>query len=650
MTGTAFTGATAVRFGAITASFTVVSDTQITATAPPGTGTVQVTVTTPSGISTQFVTYTYSTTSGPTLASVAPSSGPAAGGTTVTLTGTGFTGATAVLFGTTAAASFTVVSGTQITATTPPGTGTVQVTVVTGSGTSNGVPFTYTTAPLPTLASVAPSSGPAAGGTTVTLTGTGFTGATAVLFGTTAAASFTVVSGTQITATTPPGTGTVQVTVVTGSGTSNGVPFTYTTAPLPTLASVAPSSGPAAGGTTVTLTGTGFTGATAVLFGTTAAASFTVVSGTQITATTPPGTGTVQVTVVTGSGTSNGVPFTYTTAPLPTLASVAPSSGPAAGGTTVTLTGTGFATATAVRFGALPATSFTVVSDSHITAVASAGTGTVQVTVTTAGGTSNGIPYTYSAAPVLSGVSPNQGPTFGGNTVTLTGTGFTGATAVAFGAAAAAAFTVVSPTQITAVAPAGSAGPVGVTVTTPGGASTLASAYFYVAAPVLTGVTPAAGPLAGGNTVTLTGTHLVEATAVRFASTPAGAFTVVSDTQITAVVPAGSAGPVGVTVTTVGGTSAAVTYTYLAAPTVTALSPSQGPVSGGNSVTLTGTGLAQTSQVLFGAVPAAFTVVSDTHLVADAPPGPAGPVGVTVTTPGGPSAANPYTRLPAPGI
>ncbi|MEU7519813.1 IPT/TIG domain-containing protein [Kitasatospora aureofaciens] len=502
----------------------------------------------------------------------------------------------------------------------------------------------------PVVTSVSPASGPAAGGTRVTVTGTAFTGATAVRFGA-ITASFTVVSDTQITATAPPGTGTVQVTVTTPSGISTQfVTYTYSTTSGPTLASVAPSSGPAAGGTTVTLTGTGFTGATAVLFGTTAAASFTVVSGTQITATTPPGTGTVQVTVVTGSGTSNGVPFTYTTAPLPTLASVAPSSGPAAGGTTVTLTGTGFATATAVRFGALPATSFTVVSDSHITAVAPAGTGTVQVTVTTAGGTSNGIPYAYSAAPVLSGVSPNQGPTSGGNTVTLTGTGFTGATAVAFGAAAAASFTVVSPTQITAVAPAGSAGPVGVTVTTPGGASTLASAYFYVAAPVLTGVTPAAGPLVGGNTVTLTGTHLVEATAVRFASTPAGAFTVVSDTQITAVVPAGSAGPVGVTVTTVGGTSAAVTYTYLAAPTVTALSPSQGPVSGGNSVTLTGTGLAQTSQVLFGAVPAAFTVVSDTHLVADAPPGPAGPVGVTVTTPGGPSAANPYTRLPAPGI
>ncbi|GAA3063340.1 hypothetical protein GCM10020000_53440 [Streptomyces olivoverticillatus] len=93
------------------------------------------------------------------------------------------------------------------------------------------------------------------------------------------------------------------------------------------------------------------------------------------------------------------------------------------------------------------------------------------------------------------------------------------------------------------------------------------------------------------------------------------------------------AGPVAVTVSTAGGTSNPVSYTYLAAPTVTALSPDQGPTSGGNTVTLTGTNLAQTTTVLFGTTPTGFTVVSDNHIVADAPPGPAGPVGITVITP-----------------
>ncbi|MFD3417744.1 IPT/TIG domain-containing protein, partial [Streptomyces decoyicus] len=179
VTGTGFTGATAVRFGPTPSSFTVNSDTQITATTPSGTGTVQVTVTTPSGTSNQFVTYAYVATAAPVLSSVAPSSGPAAGGTSVTLTGSGFSGATVVRFGA-VSASFVVNSATQITATAPAGSGTVQVTVTGPGGTSNGVPFTYTSVSAPVLTSVVPSSGPAAGGTSVTLTGSGFSGATVV--------------------------------------------------------------------------------------------------------------------------------------------------------------------------------------------------------------------------------------------------------------------------------------------------------------------------------------------------------------------------------------------------------------------------------------------------------------------------------------
>src|SRR6185437_15766225 len=70
-------------------------------------------------------------------------------------------------------------------------------------------------------------------------------------------------------------------------------------------------------------------------------------------------------------------------AALATVASVAPSSGPQPGGTTVTITGANFSEATAVSFGATPAASFTVNSASSITAVSPAGTGVVDVTVTT---------------------------------------------------------------------------------------------------------------------------------------------------------------------------------------------------------------------------------------------------------------------------
>jgi len=421
--------------------------------------------------------------------------------------------------------------------------------------------------------------------------------------------------------------------------------------PAPALTAVSPASGSTVGGTQVTLTGTGFTGATAVRFGSASATSFSTVSDTQITAVTPPGTGVVQVTVTTPAGTSsNFVAFTYREIFSPTLSSATPASGSPAGGTQVTLTGSGFTGATAVRFGSVSATSFSIVSDTRISTVAPAGSGTVQITVTGPGGTSNGVPYSYAIAPVVSGLSPSQGPLSGGNTVNVSGTGFTGVTAVRFGSTPAVSFTVVSPTRLTAVAPAGTAGPVGVTVTTSGGTSSGGPVYFYVSSPLLTEVSPNAGPPAGGNSVTLTGVHLIEATAVRFGSASAASFTVVSDIQVTVVAPAGIAGTVPITVTTAGGTSNGVPYSYLAAPSVTALSPAQGPLSGGNIVTFTGAGLAAVTAVWFAVQSAAFTIVSDIHLTAIVPAGSAGPVDVTVVAPGGGSPPVVYTRVPAPVI
>jgi hypothetical protein len=250
------------------------------------------------------------TTTAPTVALLAPNSGPAAGGTPVTVTGTNFTGATAVKFGTVAATAYMFNSATQITATSPPGSGTVDVTVTAAGGTSaTGAAdqFTYTgpPPPAPTVSSVVPSSGPATGGSSVIITGTNLTAASVVKFGTVAATTYTVTSAIQITAMSPPGAGMVDVTVTTAGGTSitsAGDRFSYVA--LPTVSSVAPNSGPTAGGTPVTITGTNFTGASAVRFGAAPAATFMVASATQITATSPAGSGTVHVTVATPGGTS----------------------------------------------------------------------------------------------------------------------------------------------------------------------------------------------------------------------------------------------------------------------------------------------------------------------------------------------------------
>ncbi len=97
-------------------------------------------------------------------------------------------------------------------------------------------------------------------------------------------------------------------------------PFVSTPA-LPTITSISPTTGPVTGGTTVSITGNFFTGATTVNFGATLAPSFTVVTPTLMTATSPAGTGTVDITVTTPGGTSITNPvdgFTYTAA-VPTL-------------------------------------------------------------------------------------------------------------------------------------------------------------------------------------------------------------------------------------------------------------------------------------------------------------------------------------------
>jgi hypothetical protein len=122
------------------------------------------------------------TTMPPVVNSVTPNQGSSAGGTSVTITGSGFAGSSAARFGGTEAAGFVLVSSTKITAISPPGMGTVNVTVTGSSGTSTQtIPFTYVNAPAPIITALTPNTGPETGGTIVTITGSGFTGATSTV-------------------------------------------------------------------------------------------------------------------------------------------------------------------------------------------------------------------------------------------------------------------------------------------------------------------------------------------------------------------------------------------------------------------------------------------------------------------------------------
>ena len=260
-----------------------------------------------------------------------------------------------------------------------------------------------------------------------------------------------------------------------------------------------------------------------------------------------------RIVAANGGGTSNGADAMFTTVSnAPAIPSLQPAAGPESGGVAAAIAGVNFTGASAVNFGSASATSFTVNSDMSITAVAPAGTGTVDVTVTAPGGTSalgSSDRFSYLARPAVTKVSPGSGGAEGGTSVTITGTSLEGATAVRFGSASASSFTVTSATSITATAPAHAPASVDVTVTTPGGTSATSSADVFKFTPTITAVSPNTGPAAGGTSVTVTGAGFATgagATTFHFGTTQAASASCTSTTECTVVTPAHAAGTVDV--------------------------------------------------------------------------------------------------------
>ncbi len=240
--------------------------------------------------------------------------------------------------------------------------------------------------PLPAVTGVSPDSGPNSGGGTVTISGASFTGATAVDFGS-AKSHFSVESAHTIIATVPAGSGVVDVTVTTPVGTSGPTAQDrYTYRAPPSVKKLLTKSGPATGGTSVTIEGSEFTGATSVSFGAVSTHEFTVNSATSITVISPlsPVSGRVYVTVTGPGGTSAAGSkgrFEY----IPTVEGVAPATGSTLGGTSVTVSGNGFALGSATKFdfGTVKAQSVDCTSSTSCTVLSPAqAAGTVNVRAT----------------------------------------------------------------------------------------------------------------------------------------------------------------------------------------------------------------------------------------------------------------------------
>ena len=357
---------------------------------------------------------------------------------------------------------------------------------------------------------------------------------------------------------------------------------------------------------------------------------------------------------VVGAGVANA-----DTAP-PTVTSVSPDIGPVIGGTTVLVQGTGFVDgSTTVSFGLLPATAVTVSSPTTLTAVAPANAsgGSTDITVTIPDPDVGAVTPTLTSAvtpddlyaygpPTVSAVVDGAGPVAGGNTVTISGTGFVPGATASFGTTAATDVTVTSATTLTATVPAATAvSTTDVTVTTPsadGGTSPTSVADLYTyGAPTVASISPATGPADTATNVTVTGNYFSPGDTVDFGSTPATNVVVWGSTVLTADAPATLDGGANITVSNAVGTSPVVVAAQFAAgaPTVTGLSPAAGAAGGGGIVTVTGDGFVAGTTVTFGGVPAdGVTVTSPTTLEAGVPAGGPGSVDVTVTTPQGASA------------
>ena len=579
VTGAGLSTATAVSFGGTDATFTAQTTnglTRLVAVVPArAPGVVEVTVTNPAGTSVPGPSAKLTVVPpAPGITTLSPASVSLLGGTPVTLTGTDLTGVTSVKIGTATAAA-KVLNPTTLTFVAParPAAGDFPVTVTNAYGTSTPAgTLGYVTPPAPVITSVTPGSGLTYKITPVVLDGTDFTGATKVLLGD-RSLPFTKVSATRLKVSLPAGAaGDRDLRVVTPGGTSAvdaAATFTYLAPAAPVISSISPAEGLTYLRTPVVVTGENFTDATKLTLGG-VSVPFTRVSATQLRAQLPVRTaGAVDLQVSTPGGVTPLGPeaqFTFTAPPVPAVETVTPPSALAFLSMPVLLTGTGFTGATKVTANGV-AVPWTRISDTLIkVTMAPRRAGDVSLVVTTPGGTSTAVIYTAEAParPVITELSVASAQVKVATPLTVTGTGFTGATKVLVGTAPVA-FTKVSDTQLKLTVPARTTGgDAAVTVTTPGGTSEAATFTFVSPlAPAVSQLRPATATVNQSTTVFVVGTGFTGATRLTLGGAVVP-FTAVSDTVLKVVLPAKPLGTYALVVTGPGGTSTAdgTTFSY----------------------------------------------------------------------------------------
>ena len=309
----------------------------------------------------------------------------------------------------------------------------------------------------------------------------------------------------------------------------------------------------------------------------------------------------------------------------PRIESFSPGSGPAAGGTKVTIKGSGFIGVEKITFGGVAGTHLNIDSDTKLTVDAPVAPGEkVTIELKTPGGTATAA-GSYDYVPEITRVNPGSGPMEGGTIVTVTGLALAKDETFVFGAEPATKLACSSSTSCTMTNPAHAPGTVDVQAQTTWGAGSLvtSASHFTYQSPAITGFSPSVGPTAGGMSLVLSGTSLENGkTTVTFGDVNGTGVSCPFAEECLLTTPPHAAGKVHLTVTVDGITSAPSTneFTFVVFPTVTGISPSS--ADAGAVVTLTGTSFSttagQTTFTFFG-IPVAGTCSSTTQCTAVVP-------------------------------
>lgn len=456
---------------------------RLVARTPAGTGPgpVSVRVINPDGESRVLVdAFRYVT--GLNIANISPTRIPTSGGVEVEIQGEGFEPDAAVSFSGQAALRVSYLNENKLRVLAPARPrGYADVRVTTRYATALAPRAVVYFVPL-TLTDITPASGPTTGGNTVVLRGEGFDSTLRVWFGATPAEVINVNVVQQAAQVKTPANapGLVDVRLQTDfDATNRANAYLYTSDSTPVLAAISPNVGPQSGGTDVLLIGQGLDAPTAAFrFGATNA---TIVAATPTSALvkTPPGTGNVDVTFLVNNAAVTSLPGAFTYVANLELSDITPGQGDVAGGTLVTLTGSGLANAD-VTVDSIPAE---VVSASDTTVVIRTpahSAGTADVTVSRDGMSQTlDDAFTYTETLEVWGFSPVRGSVAGGTFVEVRGRGFDGALTANLDGIPATDVRRVDRNNLTLRTPPHNEGDVALVVTTPAGTATGPYTYNY---------------------------------------------------------------------------------------------------------------------------------------------------------------------------